>query len=226
MWIYEGSEKMDFYTWTKIEFVKRVYFCGVKRNYKPKIGVMSKTYRSAPEDYKIKEKTTAIKPKHTRYCYDCRRNKLLFSTKEKAERYISFNSATIKEESGYAPVRAYYCVACGGWHVTHLSEFQSQSKYEEFCDSLVKRKKNKVSKPVAVQPVASDSLESLRESCQKAMKKISKYYAKGLYIQCEKEILRITEMLQNSTILSDNFKESYYGMLEIIGSQILLNTVA
>lgn len=187
---------------------------------------MGKTYRKTAEDYKNEHETTGVKPKHQRYCYDCRRNKLLFSTKEKAERYILYNSAAIKEESGYAPVRAYYCVACGGWHVTHLSEFQSQSKYEEFCDSLVKRNKNKVSKPVATQPVAFDSAESIRESCQKAMKKISKYYVKGLYIQCEKEILRITEMLQNSTILSDNFKESYYGMLEIIGSQILLKTVA
>lgn len=187
---------------------------------------MGKTYRRNADSYNSNEKPASIKPKHTKYCYDCRRNKLLFSTKEKAERHILFNSAAIKEENGYAPVRAYYCKACGGWHVTHLAEFNAQSRYEMFCDSLIKRKKDKASKSSAIQPVAFDSEESIRESCQKAMKRISKYYIKGNYIQCEKEILSITELLQNSSILSDSFKESYYGMLEIIGSQILLNTVA
>jgi len=29
-----------------------------------------------------------------------------------------YNAEAIKSESGFAPIRSYYCKACGGWHLT------------------------------------------------------------------------------------------------------------
>ena len=52
------------------------------------------------------------------FCPSCRHNKLLFESKQKADRYIQFNGGKILEETGKAPVRSYYCRLCCGWHVT------------------------------------------------------------------------------------------------------------
>ena len=54
---------------------------------------------------------------HT-YCLSCRRPKMLFETKEKADAFIRFNSGEILAETGKAPVRSYYCPLCCGYHVT------------------------------------------------------------------------------------------------------------
>ncbi|MFC4666574.1 hypothetical protein [Falsiporphyromonas endometrii] len=58
--------------------------------------------------------------RHSVYCRDASKCKLLFKSKKKADAYIRFNYEAIKEENGYAPIRSYYCECCGGWHVTSL----------------------------------------------------------------------------------------------------------
>ena len=52
------------------------------------------------------------------YCYGCQRSKMLFESKEKADKFITYNSEGMLEENGKAPVRSYYCEMCGGYHVT------------------------------------------------------------------------------------------------------------
>lgn len=56
--------------------------------------------------------------KHRVFCPCAGKMKLLFETREKAQRYISFNADTIREQTGYSPSRTYFCRGCGGWHVT------------------------------------------------------------------------------------------------------------
>ena len=69
-----------------------------------------------------------MKPSKSRvYCPECGRQKILFETEKKALNFIKFNSEEIKEESGRAPIRAYYCEFCGGWHVTSSTHY-SESK--------------------------------------------------------------------------------------------------
>lgn len=41
-----------------------------------------------------------------------------FQTKEEADRFIAYNAEEIKQKSGYAPVRSYYCKACCCYHLT------------------------------------------------------------------------------------------------------------
>ena len=60
-----------------------------------------------------------MKPVKNRiFCIDCQRAKMLFESKSKAINFIKFNSDEIKNESGIAPKRVYFCKSCGGWHVT------------------------------------------------------------------------------------------------------------
>ena len=60
-----------------------------------------------------------IKPsKNLVYCYACKRRKMLFEEKSKADNFIKYNHGGILEENGKAPVRSYYCELCCGYHVT------------------------------------------------------------------------------------------------------------
>lgn len=52
------------------------------------------------------------------FCRDAGRKKTIFETEKKAMNFISFNAAEIRRSGGFAPVRAYACISCGGWHVT------------------------------------------------------------------------------------------------------------
>lgn len=52
------------------------------------------------------------------YCPDCGSVKMLFATRREAELFMEYNNEAIAEENGYAPIRAYYCPACRGWHIT------------------------------------------------------------------------------------------------------------
>ena len=52
------------------------------------------------------------------HCPECGRTKMLFESEEKAINFMRFNNEQIIEETGKAPVRAYYCNACGGYHLT------------------------------------------------------------------------------------------------------------
>lgn len=75
-----------------------------------------------------------MKPtKNSYFCIDCNRPKMVFSSKEKAERFIAFNADEIYEESGRRPVRAYFCIACGGWHITsHKTAPEKRSMVERY----------------------------------------------------------------------------------------------
>ncbi len=90
-----------------------------------------------------------MKPTKNQYfCVDCNRPKMLFATKKKALRCIELNGDEIYENSGRRPVRAYYCMACGGWHITSNPEkrfinsrvesyFRSRAKIEKVMRRLL-----------------------------------------------------------------------------------------
>ena len=52
------------------------------------------------------------------YCPQCKRSKQRFESKKEAEMFIKYNSEECRQENGYAPIRAYYCQACCGWHLS------------------------------------------------------------------------------------------------------------
>lgn len=89
-----------------------------------------------------------MKPtKNKVFCKNCERTKMLFETEKKAENFMKFNKEKIEEESGYSPQRSYYCLFCGGWHLTSISEKIGVSKKEQLFEQY-KQEKKKVTKIV------------------------------------------------------------------------------
>lgn len=66
--------------------------------------------------------------KNSKFCPQCGKSKMVFETKKEAYRFLKYNADEIEAESRKRPVRAYYCSACGGWHVT--SKPQSSDRYD------------------------------------------------------------------------------------------------
>ena len=56
------------------------------------------------------------KPKNRVMCPDCGRQKMLFESESKANSFIKWNKDEIENGD---ELRAYYCPACCGWHISH-----------------------------------------------------------------------------------------------------------
>lgn len=66
-----------------------------------------------------------MKPTKNRiFCHECQRPKMLFETEKKALLFMKFNNEEIAAENEKVPARAYFCEACGGWHITHFIDPQ------------------------------------------------------------------------------------------------------
>ena len=75
-------------------------------------------------------------PKHRVFCPSANRQKLLFETERKALNFIRYNGDVIEKESGYRPIRAYYCTCCGGYHTTSQ---RHNTLTEQQLDAIVER---------------------------------------------------------------------------------------
>jgi len=85
-----------------------------------------------------------MKPKNRFFCKDSGKLKLLFESEKKAGLFIKFNSEEIESESGYSPIRTYFCISCNGWHVTSKSEIaDTKSKTEQVLESYYEEKNRK-----------------------------------------------------------------------------------
>lgn len=74
-----------------------------------------------------------MKPKNNRVmCPDCGKPKMLFESESKANNFIKWNGDEIDAKGG--ELRAYYCPACCGWHITHQKHKQN---YEFNTERLI-----------------------------------------------------------------------------------------
>lgn len=78
-------------------------------------GKGTKKVKTVPTFYLNRTKRPS---KNLIHCPQCGRQKMLFQTEAEALRFIAYNGEDIRLESGFAPTRAYYCEACGGYHLT------------------------------------------------------------------------------------------------------------
>ena len=82
------------------------------------------------------------KPTRNRiWCPDCRRPKMLFETERKASDFIKWNGDEIYTHNGM--LRAYYCPACCGWHISHHEHKES---YDTNTDNLLGAYRRNISK--------------------------------------------------------------------------------
>lgn len=122
-----------------------------------------------------------MKPtKNKVFCIECGRMKQLFETESKANNFLKFNSEEILEENERAPIRSYYCPACGGWHVTSSpialniktrserfiekkkADAEARKEVYKVYDEKIKDAKHKIKDIVDSLP---DAFEKLKEEC-------------------------------------------------------------
>ena len=85
-----------------------------------------------------------MKPTKNRvWCPDCWRLKMLFKTRKKAINSIKWNKDEL--EYGGETLRAYYCRACCGWHISHQPASWTGQQFTdlEFIENYVQRQRNK-----------------------------------------------------------------------------------
>lgn len=90
-----------------------------------------------------------MKPTKNRvYCPECHRTKMLFESEDKANTFLRFNTEEIKEQNGKHPIRAYFCEACAGWHLTSVeTPFEtspSEQRINEYNNQNEKIKQAKI----------------------------------------------------------------------------------
>ena len=73
------------------------------------------------------------------YCVSCKREKLLFETQEAADRYIKFFREEKEGMNAKMASRSYYCVFCGGYHLTSITD-KSKTRWFENKNSWMIRK--------------------------------------------------------------------------------------
>lgn len=143
-----------------------------------------------------------MKPSRGRvFCRECSRPKLLFDSEKKADLFIKFNADEIKECNRYAPDRSYYCIVCGGWHVTHKpfdSAMKSVSErvVEEY-NNYVKSKESMRQKVMGKRhEIHKTNLEHISE-ISVSIEKIYGYIESGLHDEAETALLEAYKMLQS-----------------------------
>ncbi len=111
------------------------------------------------------------------FCYDCNRTKMLFETEKKAETFIKFNNNNDEFEKGYTPSRSYFCISCGGYHVTSKPQNDNiKSKTELVLEKYVVVKKQKEEKDkVNKERMEQRKLESKKRKKERNDKIIKEY---------------------------------------------------
>ena len=81
-----------------------------------------------------------MKPtKNNFFCFDSNKTKMRFETEKKALNFIKFNSQEIEKETGKAPTRCYFCIACNSYHVTsNKIDYKIKSKTEHILEQYNK----------------------------------------------------------------------------------------
>lgn len=150
------------------------------------------------------------------FCYGCRKTKILFESKSKADNFIRYNSKEIKEENGKAPVRSYYCELCSGFHITSNPSIK-EGEDKDYNDYLRIKKIEAYSKEVSEIKKKSKALcerlekvhfllnfgmiaeaEDLLDICNLDLSELAEFNFKGggKLITYSKRVEKMTNLLQ------------------------------
>lgn len=133
------------------------------------------------KDHRHNSHEDSKKPKNFVYCTSCQRNKMLFQTKEEADRFIKFNSDAILEESGKAPNRSYYCQLCAGWHLT--------SSDNDHSAAFLDRRDQRLAATMDYYAKVDDSFAPFAANANELLQKAKKYIKeKGDYDEAEEHL--------------------------------------
>lgn len=120
------------------------------------------------------------KPKVRYFCLVINRPKMLFETKEKADRFIEFNEPEIKSEGKkrFKHLRSYYCDSCGGWHITslNLTNEQIKKKNDKVKSIIDKTSKSKLKVKLTDEEKALEYIKTFDLLSFGSRKKARKYF--------------------------------------------------
>ena len=72
----------------------------------------------------------------TAFCYAKRRNEKIFSSKENADKFISFMNSLNNTHDSQNDVISTYCPLCAGWHLSPIGEIENALVNEESLNVL------------------------------------------------------------------------------------------
>lgn len=104
------------------------------------------------------------KPKKNRFwCIESKQFKQQFESEEKAVRFMEWNNDSFIKK--YRPVRAYFCEACGCWHLTHLAAPRIQNSLTEEVIERMKKEEEilNANNEEVTKPTTKTKLKRIRE---------------------------------------------------------------
>jgi septal ring factor EnvC (AmiA/AmiB activator) len=106
-----------------------------------------------------------MKPtKNNFFCLDSNKTKMRFETEKKALNFIKFNSHEIEKETGKAPTRCYFCIACNSYHVTsNKIDYKIKSKTEHILEQYNQDINKKTYKEIQKQQQLEQEQEQLKK---------------------------------------------------------------
>lgn len=143
-------------------------------------------YTSTHTPHDIKRET----PRNYKYCISCKKSKILFETKKKADNFIKFNSQEILEENGKAPVRSYYCEFCGGWHVTSNPSIMTAEYLDRKDRAMMKTIEEEINQK-KIKTLINNNLAKVDQQLNKSRKLFNSNEfekAEKMIVECEMEI--------------------------------------
>jgi DNA polymerase-3 subunit delta' len=162
---------------------------------------------------------------------------MLFKSEKKAENFIKYNSDEILNETGIAPVRAYYCPFCGGWHITSSAVQYTRKNSDRYLSAVSFWGQNKQHLKQVSKEMKDEMLDLMRYMDQMelyevvdAIKRINNYktdidefldlmtvwFRDVLLFKATMEISPLIFKDELATIRKRASKSSYEGLEEII----------
>jgi hypothetical protein len=149
------------------------------------------------------------KPTNNRVmCPDCGKPKMLFESESKANNFIKWNGGDIETNGG--ELRAYFCPACGGYHITSKP---FKPSYEHNTENLIERYK----KDLKVQTMKVDGKMKCDEIDMKAEELLVEF-VKELPKAMKFEKSGLRDLLDGW--IKVNAIEVDYGVLSILRSKL------
>lgn len=112
------------------------------------------------------------KDKNRVMCPDCWKQKLLFDSETKANNFIKWNKEDIQNGD---ELRAYYCPACCGWHISHQ---KFHKKMEGRTSRLIDAYLNDNNHSIRDQELIEELYKLLKESGLTKKRQINRFLSK------------------------------------------------
>lgn len=135
------------------------------------------------------------KPKNRIFCPDCGKQKMLFESESKANSFIKWNKDSLINGD---KLRAYYCPACCGWHISHQKYHKDMDERTDKLIEYYNKAKTKIIFP-RMDEIINEIYQELVKSNLKDRKEINMFLRQsqfshyGQFVKQEAKVKYYTE---------------------------------